>query len=144
VYVPPAPTASTPNLQAWAQQIVDLTNQQRAANGLAPLAVSARLTQEAQLQANQMASLRDMDHNLPSAQYPTLQSRASAVGYNYSWLGENIAFNYPDPQSVVTAWMNSAEHRANILEPNYTEIGVAIALDANGLPYIAQEFGRPA
>jgi uncharacterized protein YkwD len=144
VYIPPPASPSTPDLQAWAQQIIDLTNQQRAANGLVPLTVSAQLSQEAQIQANQMASLQDMDHNLPQAQYPTLQSRAAAVGYSYSWLGENIAFNYTSPQNVVNAWMQSSEHRANILESNYTQIGVAVALDANGLPYFAQEFGRPA
>lgn len=144
VYVAPPTNPPSINLQAWVQQIVDLTNQQRTANGLAPLTVNAQLTQEAQIQANQMASLHDMDHNLPTAQYPTLQDRAAAVGYHYSWLGENIAFNFPDPQSVMNAWMNSTEHRANILEANYTQIGVAIAYDSNGLPYFAQEFGRPA
>ncbi len=144
VYIPPASSPTSPNLASWTQQIVDLTNQQRVANGLSPLTVSTRLTQEAQLQADQMAALQNMNHNLPQAQYPTLQSRASAVGYNYSWLGENIAFNYPDPQGVMNAWMLSSEHRANILEPNYTEIGVAVALDSHGLPYFAQEFGRPA
>jgi uncharacterized protein YkwD len=144
VYVPPPASPSTPDLQSWAQQIISLTNQQRAANGLAPLSVSTQLTQEAQIQANQMASLRDMNHTLPQAQYPTLQNRAAAVGYSYSWLGENIAFNYSSPQTVMNAWMQSTEHRANILESNFTQIGVSVALDANGLPYFAQEFGRPA
>jgi uncharacterized protein YkwD len=140
INVPP----TSPDLAAWATKIVDLTNQQRQLNGLAPLSVSAKLTQAAQIQANQMASSNTMEHTLPNARYPDLVSRAKAVGYSYSWLGENIAFNYPDPEGVVKGWMLSEGHRKNILFADYTEIGVAVALDANGRPYFAQEFGRPA
>ena len=75
---------------------------------------------------------------------PTLQSRANAVGYNYAWLGENIAFNYPDAPSVVNAWMNSPEHRANILNPNYTDIGVSFAWNSLGQAYATEDFGSPA
>ncbi len=141
---PSTPTSDTPNLAAWAQQIIDLTNQQRRLNGLPDLAVNPKLMQAAQIQARQMATLERMQHDLPGAQYPDLASRANAVGYNYAWFGENIAFNYPDPAGVVQGWMLSAGHRANILNPDYTEIGAAVAFDAQGLPYFAQEFGQPA
>lgn len=144
VYIPPPASPPTPDLQAWAQQIITLTNQQRIANNRAPLTVNTQLTQEAQIQANQMASLKDMNHDLPQARYPGLKDRAAAVGYNYSWLGENIAFNYTSPQNVMDAWMHSTDHQANILESNFTQIGVSVALDSNGLPYFAQEFGSPA
>jgi uncharacterized protein YkwD len=141
--VPPNITTS-PDLAAWASQIVALTNQQRKANGLPDLKVSDKLTQMAQIQADQMAGLNTMSHDLPNARYPDLQSRASAVGYKFNWLGENIAFNYPDPQGVMNGWMLSTGHRANILNASYTEIGVAVALNADGRPYFAQEFGQPA
>ena len=73
-----------------------------------------------------------------------MQSRANAVGYPYAWLGENIAFNYPDAPSVVNAWMNSPEHRANILNPNYTDIGVSFAWNSLGQAYATEDFGsRP-
>ena len=126
------------------QTIVDLVNQQRQQAGLAPLTVSAQLVQEAQIQSADMAELNDMDHVLPGAALPTLQERAQYVGYNFSYLGENIAFNYPDDNSVMTAWMNSPDHRANILDANYTQIGVGIAYDSQGEPYYTQEFGQPA
>jgi uncharacterized protein YkwD len=85
-----------------------------------------------------------MAHDLPNAQYPDLRSRAAAAGYRFNWLGENIAFNYPDPQGVMQGWMLSSGHRANILNTDYTEIGVAVALNADGRPYFAQEFGQPS
>jgi uncharacterized protein YkwD len=139
-----APQPGDPDLGAWATQIIELTNAQRRNNGLPELAVNDRLNKMAQIQAEQMASLDKMQHELPEAAYPDLRSRASAAGYNFSWLGENIAFNYPDPAGVVQGWMLSKGHRENILNTDYTEIGVAVALNADGRPYFAQVFGHPA
>jgi uncharacterized protein YkwD len=125
------------------QAVVDLTNQERAQYGLPALGVNGALVAAAQLQSNNMAQWNVMAHVLPGAAEPTLQSRAAAVGYNYAWLGENIAFNYPDAASVVAAWMNSPEHRANILNPNYTDIGVGFAWNSLGQAYVTQDFGSP-
>jgi uncharacterized protein YkwD len=129
---------------AQEQTIVDQVNQQRQQAGLAPLQVSAQLVEEAHIQSVDMATLGQMAHTLSGAALPTLESRAQYVGYNYAYLGENIAFNYPDDNSVMTAWMNSPDHRANILDPNYTQIGVGVAYDSQGEPYYTQEFGQPA
>ena len=74
-----------------------------------------------------MAALDDMDHTLTEVPLSTLQDRASYVGYNYSWLGENIAEGFPDATTVMTGWMNSPGHKANILETNFTDIGVVVA-----------------
>jgi uncharacterized protein YkwD len=131
-------------MTAQEQTIVDLVNQQRAQAGLAPLQVSPQLVEEAHIQSTDMAEIGVMAHVLPGAALPTPESRAQYVGYNYSYLGENVAFNYPDDNSVMTAWMNSPEHRANILDPSYTQIGVGIAYDSQGEPYYTQEFGQPA
>src|SRR5262249_52419968 len=65
------------------------------------------------------------------------------VGYNFRYLGENIAYGFGTAQGVMTAWMNSPGHRANILDPNYTEIGIAVAYAADGMPYLTQFFGSP-
>jgi uncharacterized protein YkwD len=140
VTTPPVTTTSV----SIEQQIVNLVNQFRQAAGLAPLTVDSKLTEAAQIQANNMASLNTMSHNLPGTATPTLQSRAQFVGYSYSWLGENIAYNYSNATAVMNAWMNSPDHRANILDPNYTQIGVAVAYSALGEPYYTQEFGAPA
>jgi uncharacterized protein YkwD len=126
------------------QTIVDLLNQQRAQAGLAPLQVDSRLVLAAQIHSHDMAQLGQMEHTLPGAALPTLVSRAQYVGYNYSYLGENIAFNYPDDNSVMTAWMNSPGHRANILDAHYTQVGVGISYDSIGEPYYTQEFGSPS
>lgn len=154
VSAPSSPPTSTPStigipvvsgiMSAQEQTIVDLVNQQRAQAGLAPLQVDLRLVEAAQIQSTDMAELGQMEHTLSGAALPTMESRAQYVGYNYTHLGENIAFNYPDDNSVMTAWMNSTGHRANILDPDYTQIGVGIAYDSQGEPYYTQEFGQPA
>jgi uncharacterized protein YkwD len=139
-----AATASDPSqatMSPLEQAVVDLTNQARAQNGLPPLQVNGALVEMAQLQSNNMAQLNEMAHVLPGVAEPTIQSRAAAAGYNYTWLGENIAFNYPDAASVVNAWMNSPEHRANILNPNFTDIGVGFAWNSLGQAYATEDFG---
>ncbi len=131
-------------MTALEQAVVDLTNQAREQNGLPPLEVNSALVTASQIQSSNMAQLNEFEHDLPGVALPTLQSRAAAVGYNYAWLGENIAFNYPDAPSVVAAWMNSPEHRANILDPNYTDIGVSIAWNSLGEAYDTEDFGSRA
>jgi len=99
--------------------------------------------QAAQLQAEQMAALGTMAHDLPRARYPTLDSRLAAVRYPWSDAAENVARNYGTGTSVVTGWMKSEHHRVNILDPSFTQIGSGYAVDARGDKYYAQVFGRP-
>jgi uncharacterized protein YkwD len=137
----PTSPSSQPSTTAE-EDLVTLTNQVRQSSGLAPLAVDDRLTQAAQIQASAMAALNVMDHTLPGAPLPTLASRLQSVGYGYFWAGENIACNAPDAASVETLWMNSPPHRANILSPVPTSIGVAVAYSSQGEPYYCQVFGQ--
>ena len=125
------------------QAIVDLTNQARQSAGLPTLAVNAQLVQAAQIHATNMARLDRLSHILPGTSLPTPEDRLSYVGYSYSSWGENIAYNYRDASDVVRGWMLSPGHRANILSPNYTEIGVGVALNSQGQPYYCLVFGRP-
>jgi len=97
----------------------------------------------ARLHAEQMAAYRRADHTISGATYPTMQSRLDAVGYVYSSAAENVAWNQGSAQEAVNSWMNSSGHRANILDPQLTEMGAAMARDANGQPYWIQVFGRP-
>ena len=96
--VVPAPTvaAAAPPvaIPPTEQAIIDLTNQQRVLNGLAPLAASGKLVQAAQIHAGNMAQLDQMSHVLAGVAQPDLFSRAQAVGYTFAKLGENIAFRY--------------------------------------------------
>lgn len=140
----PGPIAASAQESADEKAIVDAVNQERAKTGLPPLAVNPKLVQAARIHADDMARLGQMAHDLPGAAQPTLTDRAKYVGYGFSYLGENIAFNYPDTGSVMDAWMGSPGHKANILSANYTQIGVGIAYDSSGQPYYCQVFGMPA
>lgn len=90
-----------------------------------------------------MASRQQLAHTISGVQYPTLQSRLTAVGHAYLNAAENVAWNQRGAAEVVSTWMNSSGHRANILGANLTEIGVAVANSAKGEPYWVQVFGRP-
>ena len=111
------PADAPPHTERGHRPPVNVVRQQ---NGLAPLTVSPKLVKAAQIHAHDMAALDVMAHDLPGAALPGLADRAAYVNYNFSTLGENIAFNYPDTASVMTAWLNSPGHRANILGADYT------------------------
>jgi uncharacterized protein YkwD len=64
-------------------------------------------------------------------------------GISYSYAGENIAKGQTTPQSVMTSWMNSSGHRANILNANYTQIGVGVVKNSSGSLIWTQQFIRP-
>jgi uncharacterized protein YkwD len=139
----PAPAAVV-SPSPTVRRIIELTNDQRRDAGLAPLAVSAQLTQAAEVQSANMARLDVMSHTLPGTDQPSPTDRASAAGYHYAALGENIAYDYADADAVVAGWMASAGHRANILNADFTEIGASVAFNAQGQPYYTQVFGKPA
>jgi uncharacterized protein YkwD len=143
VLIPQDPVPSI-NITAWIVRIYQLTNQERRKAGLNELTINPTLVRLAQLQADQMVRYGKMQHDIPEAAYPDMRSRADAVGYRLEWLGENLAYNYGDADSVVAGWMMSTGHRENMLFEPFTEMGVAIGLDAAGRPYIALELGRPA
>jgi uncharacterized protein YkwD len=124
--------------------VLDLTNAERRRAGLPALRENRQLASAAQLQSEQMGSMGQMDHVIPGAPYPTPKDRLAAVNYAWEAYGENVAMGQRSGSEVVAAWMNSAGHRANILSPRYTELGVGLAIDADGRPYYAEVFGRPA
>lgn len=126
-----------------ADDVLIRTNAARHAAGLYGLTRSVNLMTAAQLQAEQMAKTGTMAHDIPAAEYPTLKSRLAASSYEMRAAGENIAEGQRDAAEVVSTWMGSAGHRANILSSNYTEIGTGVALGRNGRLYWAQVFGRP-
>ena len=121
----------------------DATNRERAAAGLSRLTVDARLVRAAQLQARQMATFGVMGHEVPRAEYPTFVSRLAYARYDYSDAAENVAKNYGTGTSVITGWMNSPHHRANMLAAEFTQVGTGFATDGGGDRYYAEVFGRP-
>jgi uncharacterized protein YkwD len=142
--------ARTTGMSGVEGQILALVNQHRQAAGLAPLAAEGRLNFAAAHHSQNMANLSGllglsgaMAHTLLGSPLPTLLGRADYAGYEYQMLGENIAYGYTSPAAVVQAWMESPGHRANILNANFTEIGIAVRATAGGVLYYTQEFGRP-
>lgn len=123
--------------------VVDLTNVERTRGGLAALASSARLMQAAQLHAEQMAQAARLDHVLPNAPYPRPEDRLAAAAYRWQAYAENVAMGQRTAAEVVNGWMQSSGHRANIMNPTYTEMGAGYARDSNGRSYWVQVFGKP-
>jgi uncharacterized protein YkwD len=135
----PAPSANSAN-SSYTAQVVALTNAERATAGCPALAINAKLTASAQAHSADMAARNYFAHESQDGRTPF--DRMKANGYSYSAAAENIAMGQLTPAEVVTAWMNSAGHRANILNCTYVDIGVGYAI-GNGAPYWTQDFGKP-
>lgn len=118
-------------------EVVRLTNQERAEAGCDALRVDERLRSAAREHSDDMAERGYFDHNSPDGGTP--QERAAAEGYD-SFGGENIARGYPTPEAVVRAWMESEDHRANILSCDFVAVGVGVRYGSGG-PWWTQDFG---
>jgi uncharacterized protein YkwD len=112
-----------------AGQVLDLYNAERAANGLAPFSFNGCLTGIAQPWSERMAASGQMAHND--------LHRLTACGGS-AW-AENVAYNSSIP-AVHAAWMNSGGHRANILSPRYTQVGIGVARSADGMVWVTVDF----
>jgi uncharacterized YkwD family protein len=134
-------TGQNSSLSWQVQQVVDLVNQERAKNGLQPLAVDTRLMQMAHDKAVDMRDHNYFDHQSPT--YGSPFDMMKEYGISFSYAGENIAAGQKTPQEVMNAWMNSSGHRANILNPNYTKIGVGFVTGGQYGTEWVQEFIRP-
>ncbi|QHW30781.1 LysM peptidoglycan-binding domain-containing protein [Paenibacillus rhizovicinus] len=116
-------TTNTADKSTFAAQVVTLVNKERAKAGLSALKSDTLLTKVALDKAKDMYANNYFDHNSPTYGSPFDMMRAYGVAYSYA--GENIAKGQQTPQEVMTAWMNSAGHKANILGSHYGKIGVA-------------------
>ena len=99
----------------YASQVITLLNEQRVNNGLSPLTADSTLTAAAMQRAAETVIY--FSHTRPNG------SRCFTA-FDGGWRGENIAAGQADPDEVITGWMNSTGHRKNILEANYTGVGV--------------------
>ncbi len=120
-----------------ARQIVALTNESRRQAGLPPVAVDERLVAAARAKLFDMLKQDYFAHRTPDGRQPW--AFMQAAGYRFQMAAENLAKGYHDEPELQQAWMKSRGHRANILNPHFTEIGVA---DANGIVVVM--FARPA
>ena len=121
----------------FAAQVVDLVNKVRVANGLNKLTTYDKLTEVAQLRAEEL--MTSYSHTRPDGR--SCFTALTDAGLSYYTAGENIAEGYSTPERVVDGWMNSPGHRANILNPDVTMIGVGFVNDGSrGGNYWAQVF----
>ena len=120
-----------------ADQILALTNESRQRAGLRPVAMDERLTAAARAKLFDMLKQDYFAHRTPDGRQPW--AFMQAAGYRFQMAAENLAKGYDNEPELQQAWMKSRGHRANILNPHFTEIGVA---DANGIVVVM--FGRPA
>ena len=115
-----------------------MVNQERAKAGCAALRTDARLHNAALAHSQDMAAHNYFSHT--GLDGSTFVTRTQAAGYP-SAVGENIAWGWRTATDVMNAWMNSAPHKANILNCSVRAIGVGVARKADGTPYWTQEFG---
>ena len=105
-----------------AEKVLNLVNSERQKAGLKPLVLSPELNNIATAKAEDMAENNYFDHTSPT--YGTPFQMLQKFGVSYRSAGENIAAGQKTPEQVMNDWMNSSGHRANILNQNYTQLGV--------------------
>ena len=130
------PEDNTGSMQGdFASQVAALVNAERAKYGLSALTVDTKVQQAALVRAKETA--QSFSHTRPNGS--SFSTALTEAGVSYRTAGENIAYGQTTPQQVMNAWMNSSGHRANILNANYTTIGVGYTV-INGTAYWAQLF----
>ncbi|MFC6077332.1 CAP domain-containing protein [Microbispora bryophytorum] len=133
-----SPTSGSAVGTAIENEVVRLTNVEREKAGCGPLKHDARLRSAAYAHSADMSAKNYFDHTSKDGR--SFADRITATGYTWRAAAENIAKGYGTAQAVVQGWMNSPGHRQNILNCNYTDIGVGYV--AAGGPYWTQDFGR--
>ena len=123
------PPADEGSLSSYESEVVRLVNDARQENGLQPLAASGELSRVARIKSQDMVDQNYFSHTSPT--YGTPFQMLTSFGVSYRTAGENIAYGQRTPREVVTAWMNSPGHRANILNASYTQIGVGYVASGN-------------
>jgi uncharacterized protein YkwD len=125
--------------------IIAQTNSERSKNAKTKLTENKALDRSAQVKAEDMLKRQYFAHEAPDGR--TVSDLVDDQGYAYLKIGENLALgNFASDADVVTAWMNSPGHRANILDGQYTEIGVGVArglYEGHTVYFAVQHFGRP-
>jgi len=128
-----------------AGELLTDTNVERSKDSLPKLKLNDQLSHAAFLKAQDMFAHNYWAHTSPTGVTPWKWLGDS--GYNYNVAGENLAKNYPTSQATVDAWMNSATHRANILNGKYQDIGFAVVdglLDGRDATLVVAYYGSPA
>jgi len=140
----PPPSFRFNYLSAGALDIITATNSERQIAGLNILKISDTLNKVAELKVADMVKNNYFAHISPTQISP--RYFFEEAGYDFRYAGENLAVDFTNNEHIVKMWMESPSHRDNILDPHYTEIGVAVLRSKyNGhlTDFVAQEFGKP-
>lgn len=124
------------SISQYAKQVADLVNEERAKVGLAPLTLDVTISKAATTRSKEIQT--SFSHTRPNG--TSFSTVLKENGITYKGSGENIAWGQKTPKEVMKAWMNSNGHRANILNKNYTKIGVGYIKDRAGTAYWTQLF----
>jgi len=131
----PTPTNNS-GINSYASQVLQLVNVERAKAGLSAYTTNSAITAAANTRAKE--TVQSFSHTRPNGS--SFSTVFKEYNVSYRACGENIAYGQDTPQEVVTGWMNSPGHRANILNSNFNIIGIGVYQSSNGTIYWSQEF----
>ena len=138
--LPTLPTNYSTTIQSSAEQkILELMNEKRVAAGLKPLTMDNTLLDVARYKSNHMIQYNYFSHTNPDGTNWT--NWLKTLGYKYTATAENIAYNSYDPVELFNQWWNSSGHRQNMMNPNYTKVGIGV-LKGNGKYMGTQTFSN--
>lgn len=127
------------------RELLDETNATRIGYGAQPLQYSTKLAEAAELKAKDMFTNQYWAHTSPSGTTPW--AWLETANYSYQNAGENLAKDFHSTGGVMTAWLDSTEHRENILDARYSEVGFAVVsgvLDGEETTLVVAMYGSPA
>ncbi len=134
--VQPDTSVSETNVHPYVIEILNLVNAERVKAGLDELKLDMDVTAAANVRAKEIKQL--FSHSRPNG--TSFSTALTEQGISYRSCGENIAWGQKSPEQVVTAWMNSEGHRANILNKNFKNIGIGYYQDEKGVNHWVQLF----
>lgn len=125
------------------ENIIVLTNKEREKAGLSALSANQLLTKAAIQKSRDIINSQAFQHNINGRKF---SSWVRDAGYEYSYTGENLAIDFYSAEGVLKAWLNSPSHKKNLLNENFTEIGVAVVeaeFENQKTLLVVQVFGAP-
>jgi len=138
-----AKCVTSDDAERMSTQVLHLVNLERGVEGLPPLVLDPVLEGVAEDFACRMIDEGFFAHRDPGTG-EGVSERAAAAEYPYLSIGENLAAGQVSAAEVMRVWMESPSHRANILDPSWEEIGIAVRFGGEYSVYWVQEFGQPA
>jgi uncharacterized protein YkwD len=126
------------------ERVFDSTNEVRKKEGLKPLRINPLLVEAARKHSQMMAKRNQLEHEFDGV---GPDKRLKKVGYKFQTYGENILYSAKSgieaADFAMEKWLDSKTHRGNILDKDYTEVGIGVAINEKGVIYFTQDFATP-